>query len=299
MHHTHLAWCTENVAFAIYQHLPQGSQDADWFAAERLLAQHPFPLDPDDADMTREAFQERYGKAVYYHTMNHIIFVYEGESCQDPNTVVRSEYPATFLHRTLRLHNRYFGLRHGKGKANEREIILSDLYTGQLEEYSLTNEGERQVRTSVEALRVTNPLDPRSIIIVSSPFSRCRRTAEIAKDVLGVSAQIIFDERLGERWFGDWEQTSHTHYSRIWTRDRTDPEHTEANIESAGSVQRRASSLICALEVRYRGKIIFLASHGDTLQIMDTGFTKQSPAAHREIRPWGLAEIREFHLHDP
>lgn len=201
----------------------------------------------------------------------------------------------TFLHRTDRLRNQYFALRHGQSKANTKGVIISDLQDGQLEAYTLTNEGEDQVRISAQAAKSSGTLD-RDTVIISSPFSRCRRTAEIAKDILGVSAQIVFDERLRERWFGDWERTNNAHYEKVWTDDETNPEHTTANVESAMDVQKRTASLIHDLEKRYQGKNILLVSHGDALQIMQTGFAKQSPATHRMLTHLGTAEIRKLSL---
>ncbi len=204
----------------------------------------------------------------------------------------------TFLHRTNRLHNQYFALRHGQSKANAEGVIISDLKNGQLEEYTLTSEGENQVRVSAQMAKSSGMLD-RDTIIISSPFSRCRRTAEIAKDILNVSSKIIFDERLRERWFGDWEQTSNAHYENVWTDDATNPEHGNANVESAVDVQKRTASLIHDLEKRYQGKNILLVSHGDALQIMQTGFAKQSPATHRALKHLETAEIRKLHLTNP
>lgn len=50
----------------------------------------------------------------------------------------------------------------------------------------------------------------------SSPFSRCKRTAEIAKEVLGIKDEILFDNRLKERWFGDFGRTHNSNYQKVW-----------------------------------------------------------------------------------
>lgn len=201
----------------------------------------------------------------------------------------------TFLHRTKKLRNRYFGARHGRSRANEQGIVLSDLYDGQLEDFSLSEEGERQVRASAEAMKASGMLDENTVII-SSPFSRCRRTAEIIREVLGASAQIIFDERLRERWFGNWERKDTGSYDKVWVDDRTNPDHTIEGVENATGVQRRTASLIEELERRYEGKKIVLVSHGDALQIMQTGFAKACPSTHRNLRHLETAEIRELDL---
>ncbi|MCW1892175.1 MAG: hypothetical protein KIH65_002930 [Candidatus Uhrbacteria bacterium] len=75
MHPQHLEYCKMNVAFAIYQHFPQGDEKKDWNAAERLLKKYPFALVRHEEELSYEAFQRAYGEAVYYHTLNHILFL--------------------------------------------------------------------------------------------------------------------------------------------------------------------------------------------------------------------------------
>lgn len=77
-----------------------------------------------------------------------------------------------------KLKNRYFIIRHGESKANVAEIILSHPEEGMKENYTLTAKGENQVRTSVEKVKYQGILDNETIIY-SSPFSRCKKTAEI------------------------------------------------------------------------------------------------------------------------
>jgi len=130
-------------------------------------------------------------------------------------------------------------------------------------------------------------------IIYSSPFSRTKKTAEIAKEILGVKSEIIFDERLRKRWFGDWEKTDHSAYEKVWEDDEKNPEHKEKNVESIAEVLKRTMSLIKDLEERYGGKNILLVSHEDALKILQTGFQNVSPAMHTKL---GIhtAEIRKL-----
>jgi len=194
-----------------------------------------------------------------------------------------------------KLHNRYFIIRHGHSKANEAAIVLSHPEHGKLEEFTLTGKGEQQVFDSVTAAKAKGLLDSNAIII-SSPFSRCKRTAEIAKEVLGIRDEIIFDERLRERWFGVWERTDNTAYDKVWAEDVKDPHHKVGGVESAHGVQQRTAELIHDLEARYQGKVIILVSHGDALQIMQTAFQKKSPAVHRSLQHLETAEVRELFL---
>jgi probable phosphoglycerate mutase len=187
--------------------------------------------------------------------------------------------------------NTYLVLRHGQSLANVAGIILSELEEGKKEEYTLSLQGEEEVRRSVSRAQEARILDEK-VLIVSSPFSRCRKTAEVAKEVLKIDQEILFDDRLRERWFGDWEKTSNANYQRVWDEDRKNPDHTIAQVESANDVQKRTMALIADFERMYQGKTILLVSHGDALQIMQTGCLQQSASLHREMLPLKTAEIR-------
>jgi probable phosphoglycerate mutase len=191
--------------------------------------------------------------------------------------------------------NSYFILRHGQSIANVAGIVLSRLEEGKKDEYTLTPEGEEQVRESVSKSKESGELTENTIII-SSPFSRTRRTAEIAKEILGSTSDIIFDDRLRERWFGDWEKTDNSAYEKVWVEDKENPNHTHAHVESAHDVQERTLALIDDLESQYSGATILLVSHGDALQILLTGLYKQSPASHRDIPHLTTAEVRKVEI---
>lgn len=191
------------------------------------------------------------------------------------------------------IRNEYFVLRHGQSRANTGEIIVSSLEEGVKEEYTLTSEGEAQVRNSVEKAKTDGWLG-RDTIIYSSPFSRCKKTAEIAKEILKTDGDIIFDDRLRERWFGSWEKTHHSNYQKVWNKDKNNPEHKENSVESASDVWRRMISFIDDLEKKCQRRKILLVSHGDSLQILLTAFKNTSPAMHRELEHINTAEIRKL-----
>ena len=99
---------------------------------------------------------------------------------------------------------------------------------------------------------------------------------------------------MRERWFGDWEKQHNSKYQKVWDEDVLDAEHKKFNVESAQTVQDRTISLIHDLETQHTGKKILLVSHGDALQIMQTGFLSKSPKVHRELPHLNTAEIREL-----
>lgn len=182
-------------------------------------------------------------------------------------------------------------MRHGQSHANVAGIVLSHLEDGKKVEYTLTPVGEEQARGSAIKSKERGELDENTII-VSSPFSRAMRTAEIAKEVLGIPSDIVVDDRLRERWFGDWEKTDNSAYEKVWVEDKVNPHHTTANVESAFTVQQRVLSLVDDLEKQYNAKTILLVSHGDALQILLTGFYQQSPSTHRDLPHLETAEVR-------
>jgi glucosyl-3-phosphoglycerate phosphatase len=194
--------------------------------------------------------------------------------------------------RLMDFKNHYFALRHGESVSNTQGIILSHREDGKKEEYTLTKNGEAQVRASVTTAKESGLLDERTAIF-SSPFSRCKRTAGIAKEVLGVKEDTIIDARLSERWFGDWEGTSNANYQKVWNKDIADAHHKEANVESTAEVLARVTDLIKDLETMYSGRNILLVSHGDALQILQTFFKDISPSHHRGVEHLQVAEIRK------
>jgi len=193
-----------------------------------------------------------------------------------------------------RLNNEYFALRHGQSVANVAKIVVSDLENGKKEEYTLTEEGERQVKMSVSEAKLKGVLG-KDTIIYASPFSRTRKTAQIAKEILEVEGDIMFDERLRERFFGDWEKTDDTAYPKVWDIDIERPDHGEQNVESTRDVLKRMTSVIKDLEEKYKDKKILLVSHGDPIKILQTGFHKISSGLHRGFNIH-TAEVRKMEL---
>ena len=189
------------------------------------------------------------------------------------------------------LSNTYFVLRHGKSKANEEEIIVSDPEAG-IAGYGLTAAGKDEVLASVKKAREENMLDE-SVVIVSSDFQRTKETAELAASVLHTK-ELIFTPKLRERYFGGWDRQHNSNYQRVWDEDARDHTHTVRGVESVADVLARAMSLIEDLEKKYSSRKILLVSHGDTLQILQTAFKAAHPSTHRSLDHLKTAEIRRL-----
>lgn len=190
------------------------------------------------------------------------------------------------------LKNQYYIMRHGQSKANLQEIIISHPENGIQQDYALTELGRAQANTSAVNSSLTS-----QTIIYTSDFSRARETAEIVQKVLEVP-EIHVSKNLRERHFGNYEKTHNANYHKVWSFDKNNPNHTENGVESVHSVLKRAASLVIEIEKTYEDKDILLVAHGDTLQILQTGFQKVDPAQHRSLSHLDVAEIRQLNLVD-
>jgi broad specificity phosphatase PhoE len=195
------------------------------------------------------------------------------------------------------LKNHYLVMRHGQSKANVVGIILSSLEEGKKPEWTLTELGERQSTESALKAREAGILDA-GTVIVSSPFSRALRTAEMVKEVLGQSADILLEEDLRERWFGELEGTSSENYKRVWSEDEQGILPSSYGAESAKDVQKRMYSVIERFENEREGQVILLVSHGDSIKILETMFRGVEPEFHRRLPDIENAEIWELTTRD-
>ncbi|MDF7808991.1 histidine phosphatase family protein [Pontiellaceae bacterium B12219] len=175
------------------------------------------------------------------------------------------------------LKNTYYAFRHGQSRANVEGIIISDPAIGTVE-YGLTDEGREQVRTRLAAISAFDA----DTMLVSSDFRRARETAEIIRAYLG-AAPIVFDIRLRERFFGDWEGKAHGHYSKAWKKDLFDPNREFNGAESSNSVRSRMWAVVQSLEEKQAGRTIVLVSHGDPLMLLQTAFNDLGPEHHRSL----------------
>jgi broad specificity phosphatase PhoE len=189
--------------------------------------------------------------------------------------------------------NRYAAMRHGPSKAKKLGLIQSNPAHG-VHEYGLTSNGFLAVRSSVRRAAARGLLD-KDTVIVSSDFLRARESANAAMHALGAKT-FFLNELLRERWFGSYDGKSDDLYARVWTADKRRPGRAANGVESADHVQERATSLIAVLEKLFDDRTVLLISHGDILQILQTGFQKMPASRHRSFPHLEPAEIRELIL---
>jgi len=188
------------------------------------------------------------------------------------------------------LANTYSVMRHGQSKANVAGIIVSCIENDRRGDYGLSELGRTQALEAAQASGL-----PKDTVICSSFFSRARQTAEIVRAHLN-APEIDLAEALRERCFGEWEGSATDNYGRVWAADETDSPQAYDGVEPTAAVLDRTTALVLDLERRYSGRHVLLVSHGDTLQILQAGFLRMSPAWHRRLPGLQTAEIRQLRL---
>jgi probable phosphoglycerate mutase len=204
--------------------------------------------------------------------------------------LIAADCPANHLNPVDRLANTYSVMRHGQSKANVAGLIVSRIENDRRGDYGLSELGRAQALAAARACGL-----PGETLIYSSDFSRAWQTAEIVRGYLE-APETSLAHALRERCFGEWEGTPTDNYARVWAADEADARQPGNGVESAAAVLDRTTAFIVDLERRHSGRHVLLVSHGDTLQILQAGFLRMNPAAHRSLPGLQTAEIRRLCL---
>ena len=171
------------------------------------------------------------------------------------------------------LRNKYVAVRHGESEANIAHLISSNPEIG-TKTHGLSSNGRTQVVENTKLFLQNNPLN-NSPVIISSDFSRAFETANILASNLPNKPNVQLDKRLRERFFGIYDNTSDENYDLIWKNDEENPtKNLDDQVEPVESVRERTTALIKELEDKYENVTIFLVSHGDSIQILQTAFQR-------------------------
>ena len=195
-----------------------------------------------------------------------------------------------YLQHKTSLRKRYFILRHGESLNKVKNILQSDVKKG-LAGFGLTAVGKKQIEVVVKKFTALD----QSTIIYASDFKRTRETAAIARRILK-TRPVHFSPLLRERGFGRWNEVADYNYQKIEQADLKNPHNQLNGIESLNHVLNRTTKLVDQLEKKYTGKKILLVSHGDPLQILQTGFMKLNANQHRRRARLRVAQLRELKL---
>ena len=153
--------------------------------------------------------------------------------------------------------NKYFIMRHGGAKSNLEEYLDS----GVDPDNHVTEKGRESVLNRAKELKSQN-FD----LIISSNILRAKETAEIVSEEIGVN--IIFDERLREKEFGDYDGKPLTEYASAYQQVREKFEKVCPGGESRNDIKKRLGEFIYEIDSKYKDKKILIVSHGTPLYLL-------------------------------
>ena len=184
----------------------------------------------------------------------------------------------------------------------------------------LTDRGREQAARAARWLARRTLSDPPERIdrvgavdaMVTSPLRRCRETAEIVADELGLSFEVVDD--LAEAGFGDWDGLTFEEVSSRWpdllATWLADSAVRPPGGESNDAVAERASRALAALLAEHRGRTVLVVSHVTPIKtLVRVALDATGPVLHRmhlapaslTVTQWwpdGVALLRAF-SHEP
>ena len=157
--------------------------------------------------------------------------------------------------------NKYFIMRHGEAEQNIKDLINSDPKNV----FHLTKEGERQVAMAAQDIK-SEKVD----LIISSPFERCKETAKIIQESLGLSDdKIIYNESIGELQAGsEYEGQTWADYLKFFKNHKERFERAPTGGETLRELNKRVGDFLYILEKGYQNKNILIISHDGVLRAM-------------------------------
>ncbi len=161
--------------------------------------------------------------------------------------------------RTKKSGNTYFLMRHGEAESNVSGIVSSALGTNHL-----TEKGHIQARAAAEKFK-GGKID----LIISSPLSRAKETAEIFAEAIGFEkTKILFDAHLRETGFGSFEGKQESEYQQEFPLEKR---FNDAPGETIIDSKKRMTSFLYDIDEKYKNKTILLVSHSDPLWTLYSG----------------------------
>ena len=166
-------------------------------------------------------------------------------------------------------------MRHAQSTANAGGIIVSRIENDRQGDYGLTEHGRQQALAAAQSCGLAGGAGYLFIGLLpreANGRDRARRTW---------CARGYHRRRPPRAALRALEGSPTGNYAHVWAADETDPVHADGNVEPAAAVLDRATALIAQLERQHCGRDILLVSHGDTLQILQAGFSGVDPSKHR------------------
>ena len=149
---------------------------------------------------------------------------------------------------------RFILLRHG-----QTEHSAAKLYSG-ASDPALTDIGLAQAESAARAVSLMGEID----VIVSSPLTRARQTAEACATACGI-AEVETSEGFTEMDFGDFEGLSRHECEQRFAAEfaawQASASTAPPGGESLSALHRRVTRARLALQQRYEGKTVLVVSH--------------------------------------
>ncbi|MBN2093961.1 MAG: class I tRNA ligase family protein [Candidatus Zambryskibacteria bacterium] len=183
--------------------------------------------------------------------------------------------------------NKYFLMRHGECMANLEGKISADISIRD----PLTEEGEKQVMKAAKNLK-KEKID----LIITSPFLRAKKTAEIIAKEIGFGGEIIEDERIEELRIKEWNGRKWSEYQEQFTDKERFEKHV-GKAENWEDVRKRVSEFMFDIDSRYKNKNILIISHGGPLVLSmyaSKGLSVKEMANQKHEGIFENAEVKEI-----
>eukprot|EP00903_Cladosiphon_okamuranus_P010121 g9584.t1 len=196
----------------------------------------------------------------------------------------------------------FFLVRHGQSHPNIAGKIVSGMNEGIDPANGLTELGLEQARTAGRELKevlLRAGCSPANTIVLTSPFSRAKETAEAIRECL--DCELREERDLRERFFGDFDgQEDAPSYAKVWALDALSARHGELGVEPAAEVAARGAAVVrrARKEVSVRQRFysgddgqpfppgpsaVVLVSHGDALQVLQCALAGRPVEQHRSL----------------
>jgi isoleucyl-tRNA synthetase len=184
--------------------------------------------------------------------------------------------------------NTYLVMRHGQTNHNIQNLVSTTIHSGVGSH--LTDEGKMKTKESVESLKGKG-ID----LIIVSPFNRTKATAEIARDVLGLSEdQVVVDDRLHEMSLPMYEGKTWDEYHKDWPKTVENFDKAPEGNESYADIKRRMMHFLFDIEEKYKDKKILIITHGGPAWLLVAGARVLDTDATLEL----IRNSKDFHYLD-
>ncbi len=191
------------------------------------------------------------------------------------------------LEKSRKSGNRYIVMRHGEALTNAHNTASTELGS---KFDALTEEGKAQALTTAKKLE-KEKID----MVMVSPFSRTRETADIVAEHLGIlSEDRIVDERLHEMKAGVKEGKSIYEWDLTFTGEGWYDAKPEGG-ESHADVRRRMTEFIFDIDSRYQGKTILIVTHECPAQMLSAAVAR---ATENTLEPHTKLWIETAEAHE-